>query len=168
MPTYYLLNLVFLLIIYQDFKERAISAWTIPVLFLLGLYLAYLDEIWKPWFLLFNLFFVGIQLLGVSFYFSIKHKEWVNITKSYLGLGDVLFFLAITPLFAPVQFCSFFIGSLLFILLITGIYHISKHKLKTIPLAGAMSLCWFLYIILLSYYNLSTYNDWFLLQYIYG
>lgn len=163
-----LLGLVFLLIIYQDFKERAISAWTIPLLFLLSLYLAWTDDIWEAWFLLYNLSFIGIQLLGVSLYFSIKHRQWINVTKDYLGLGDVLFFLAITPLFAPLQFCSFFIGSLLFILVGAGIYHLSINKLKTIPLAGAMSLCWLLYMAFLSYYNLSSYNDWSLLQYIYG
>jgi hypothetical protein len=164
----YFLGLVFLLIIYQDFKERAISAWTIPFLFLLSLYLAWTDDIWEACFLLYNLSFIGIQLLGVSLYFSIKHRQWINVTKDYLGLGDVLFFLAITPLFAPLQFCSFFIGSLLFILVGAGIYHLSINKLKTIPLAGAMSLCWLLYMAFLSYYNLSSYNDWSLLQYIYG
>jgi uncharacterized paraquat-inducible protein A len=164
----YLLGLVFLIIIYQDFKERAISAWTIPLIFLLSWYLAWSDLIWQVWFLLFNVSFVGIQLLGVSLYFSIKHRQWINVTKDYLGLGDVLFFLAITPLFAPLQFCCFFIASLLFILVGAGIYHLSIRKLKTIPLAGAMSICWLLYTAIFSYYNLSSYSDWTLLQYIYG
>jgi len=164
----FLLVLVFLLIIYQDFKERAISVWTIPLIFLLSLYLAWSDLIWEAWFLLFNVAFIAVQLLGVSLYFSLKHRQWVNVTKDYLGLGDVLFFLAITPLFAPLQFCCFFVASLVFILLGAGIYHLSIHKLKTIPLAGAMSICWLLYTALLSYYNLSSYNDWTLLQYIYG
>lgn len=164
----FLLALVFLLIIYQDFKERAISAWTIPLIFLLSVYLAWSDLIWEAWFLLFNVSFIAVQLLGVSLYFSLKHRQWVNVTKDYLGLGDVLFFLAITPLFAPLQFCCFFVASLVFILLGAGIYHLSIHKLKTIPLAGAMSICWLLYRALLSYYNLSSYNDWTLLQYIYG
>lgn len=164
----YLLGLIFLTIIYQDFKERAISAWTIPVMFLLGLYLAYSNSIWEAWFLLFNLSFVGVQLLGVSLYFSIKHQQWINVTQNYLGLGDILFFLAITPLFAPLQFCCFFIVSLIFILLGAGVYHLIINKLKTIPLAGAMSCCWLLYTTFLSYYNLSSYNDWNLLQYIYG
>ena len=168
MDGHYLLCLVFLIIIYQDFKERAISAWTIPFVFFPSLYLAWSNVFWEPWFLLFNLCFIGIQLLGVSVYFSIKHKEWINVTQNYLGLGDVLFFVAITPLFAPLQFCSFFIGSLLFILVGAGIYHLSINKLKTIPLAGAMSLCWLLYAAFISYYNLSSYNDWSLLQYIYG
>ncbi|MBL4648292.1 MAG: hypothetical protein JKY03_01075 [Aureispira sp.] len=164
----FLLVLVFLLIIYQDFKERAISVWTIPLIFLLSLYLAWSDFIWEAWFLLFNVSFIAVQLLGVSLYFSLKHRQWINVTKDYLGLGDVLFFLAITPLFAPLQFCCFFVASLVFILLGAGIYHLSIHKLKTIPLAGAMSICWLLYTALLSYYNLSSYNDWTLLQYIYG
>jgi hypothetical protein len=168
MDWHYLLSFGFLVIIYQDFKERAISVWTIPFIFFLSLYLAWSNVFWEPWFLLFNLCFIGIQLLGVTVYFSIKHRKWINVTQNYLGLGDVLFFVAIAPLFAPLQFCSFFIGALLLILITTGIYHLSVRKLATIPLAGAMSICWLLYAAFLSYYNLSSYNDWGLLQYIYG
>lgn len=168
MYGYYLLGLIFLIITYQDFKERAISAWTIPAIFFGSLYLSWSDDIWQVWFLLFNILFVGIQLLGVSLYFSIKHRAWINVTKDYLGLGDVLFFLAITPLFAPLHFCCFFIGSLLLILIIIGIYHLSIKRLKTIPLAGAMSICLLFYNAFLFYYNLSSYNDWNLVQYIYG
>lgn len=168
MHPYYWLCLVFGMVVYQDFKDRAISVWTIPSIFLLGLYAAWSSPIWEPWFLYFNLSFVAIQLIGVSLYFSIKHKQWINITEHYLGLGDICFFLAITTLFSPAQFCCFFIGSLILILLVTGIYHWSVQKIKTIPLAGAMSLCWLLYLIALYYYNTSSYNDWSLLQYIYG
>lgn len=164
----YLLSLIFLIIIYQDFKERAISAWTLPLIFIIGICLAWSNNLWQLWFLYFNVIFIGIQLLGVSFYFSLKQREWINITQRYLGIGDIGFFIAITPLFAPVHFCLFFIGALILILLGAGAYHLSIKKLKTIPLAGAMSICWFLYSLLLSYYNLSSYNDWDLLQYIYG
>lgn len=168
MFAHFLLTLIFITVIYQDFKERAISAWTVPLIFAISIYLAWTNNLWQVWFLYFNIIFIGIQLLGVSLYFSVKHRRWVNITQHYLGIGDIGFFVAISPLFAPVHFCLFFIGALILILLGAAVYHLSIKKLKTIPLAGAMSICWFLYVLLLSYYNLSSYNDWHLLQHIYG
>lgn len=168
MLLYSLLAGGFLVITGQDFKERAISLWTLPFILLLGVYSAWSSVWWEPWFLFFNLSFVGVQLLGVSLYFSIKHKTWINITQAHLGLGDILFFLVITPLFAPVQFCCFFIGSLLFILLLAGAYHVWIRAIETIPLAGAMSGCWLLYTAFLAYYNLSSYDDWSLLKLLYG
>ncbi|MGH1338878.1 MAG: prepilin peptidase [Aureispira sp.] len=168
MGVYFLLGIGFTVIFFQDFRERAISLWTLPWIFLLGSYHAWSNWLWEPWFLLFNGAFVGVQLLGVSLYFSIKHRRWINITKQYLGLGDVLFFLALTPLFAPLQFCCFFLASLLLILLLASLYHWFVKPLKTIPLAGAMSCCWLIYRATLSYYNLSSYDDWSLLKLLYG
>lgn len=163
-----LLVLGFVIIIIQDFRERAISWWTVPWVFLCGAYSAWSNELWEPWFLGFNSLFVGIQLLGVSLYFSIKHRAWTNITQQYLGLGDVLFFFALTPLFAPVHFCCFFVGSLLVILLGAGIYHLLIKNIKTIPLAGAMSISWLAYQTVLYYDNSSSYDDWSLLILFYG
>lgn len=168
MGGHFLLGIGFIIILLQDFKERMISLWTLPWIFSIGMYQAWSDWLWEPWFLLSNLLFIGIQLLGVSLYFSIKHKGWINITQDYLGVGDVLFFGALTPLFAPVQFCCFFISSLLLILCSAGMYNWLIAPLKTIPLAGAMSACWLLYSLILSYYNLSSYDDWSLLKLLYG
>lgn len=162
------LALGFVIVIIQDFRERAISWWTLPWVLLGGVYSAWSSELWEPWFLLFNGGFILIQLLGVSLYFSIKHKTWVNITQHHLGLGDILFFFAITPLFSPVHFCSFFIGSLLLTLLVAGIYHLLVKHIKTIPLAGAMSISWLVYKAVLYVNNCSSYDDWSLLKLFYG
>jgi hypothetical protein len=164
-----LLLLGFCVVIYQDFSQRLISLWTIPFIFFVALYIATKNEAWEVSFLIFNLGFLFIQLAGVSLYFSVKHRRFINISKDYLGLGDILFFVAISPLFAPFQFCIFFIGSLIFILGAAFAYQfITKKELKTIPLAGAMSGCIGGYLLLLNHYNYSPYNDWFLLEFIYG
>ena len=39
-------------------------------------------------------------------------KEWTNIIDSWLGLGDVLFFVCLCGLFSPVNFIAFFISSI--------------------------------------------------------
>ena len=56
-----------------------------------------------------------------------------------IGLGDVLFFLAITPLFNLKTYILFFIIGMIFSLVI----HISVNaikKQKTVPLAGYLSI----------------------------
>lgn len=156
------------IIIYQDFSARLISWWTIPwVLFIAG-YLAVNNPFWQWQFLAFNFVFLVVQILAVSLYFSIKNRVWVNITKSYLGIGDILFFVAICPLFSPVHFCFFFIGTLILTLIMALIYQLTIKKLKTIPLAGAMSICLISYYLGLYFYGTSPYNDWPLVQFIYG
>jgi hypothetical protein len=156
------------LIIYQDFKYRAISWWTIPLLFLSSIGVAihsfYFD--WKV--IIVNLTLVAFQYLGVTLYFSIKNQKIINITRHYLGLGDLLFLLAITPLFAPLHFCCFLIGSLLLTLILTVLLSLLNRTLKTIPLAGFLSLYLLLLIPLTRIFQYSLYYDFTLLQSLYG
>lgn len=163
-----LLAIGLLVIVVQDVQERAISWWTIPWVLVAGLWQAWTYPFWEWRWLVVNLLFVGIQWLGVSLYFSMKHRRWVDVTQHYLGIGDVLFFVAITPLFSPLHFCCFFIGALLLILLGVGLYRLMGASLKTIPLAGAMSGLGLLYYPFLWYQNWSPYEDGLLLELWYG
>lgn len=165
---YYALLLAGLVaIVIQDFKERAISIWTLPLVFFSGWGVACQNEVCQLWFMGANMLFITLQWLGVSLYFSFKHQTWVNITDRYLGLGDLLFFVAITPLFSPLHFCLFFIGALLVTLLFAGGYHYGIKPITTIPLAGAMSLCWMGYTLGLAGLGTSPYDDWPLLLLLY-
>lgn len=157
-----------LVIIVQDIQTRAISWWTIPWVLLTSVYLALQYPFWEWCWLLVNVLFIGVQWLGVSLYFSLKHRRWINITQNYLGVGDGLFFLAITPLFSPLQFCCFFISALLTTLIGVGFYRMTSAPVKTIPLAGAMSLVGLLYYPLLWSQNIAPYDDWILLEFWYG
>ncbi|GAL85649.1 hypothetical protein MYP_2878 [Sporocytophaga myxococcoides] len=129
-------------IFFQDLKDRAVSWYFFPLLFLLaGLIRFQKSDLMS--FLLdcgLNMLFVIVQLAMVWGYFSVKNGKFINITKNYLGIGDILFLCSITPLFSPVVFVMFYVVSLLVI--VTGaivIRLITITKNDSIPLAGLQS-----------------------------
>ena len=134
---------ILLIFVYQDFKSRAISWFLIPILLMViiinALMTINIEEL--TIFSGINLILVLVNFLGVTLIISLKEKKIKNIINSYLGLGDVLFFLVLTTLFSPINFIVFFIGSIFLITLIYGgAMLFSKQKNTLIPLAGAMSL----------------------------
>jgi len=145
------LSLVVLLIallgiLYEDFRYRAINiGWF--VLLLLGCLGKAIstDENWaNNWFI--NNTFVISQLLILTLYFSIRQKQWVNLSKNYLGSGDILFIAIISVLFEPITFIRFWTWSLVIILLVSLLYNWLKPQPNfTIPLAGAWSLLLLVY-----------------------
>lgn len=129
-------------VIYQDFKSRAISWFLIPLLVIAFVAYALLSLDIKQFGIYFgiNASIILINLLGVTLFISIKEKKLTNIIDSYLGLGDVLFFLVLATVFSPINFILFFLGSIFLTTLIYGIVVLVKKQKQTlIPLAGAMS-----------------------------
>ena len=95
----------------------------------------------------YDFLFIGIQLLLLWLYFSMKNKRFINITHQYLGLGDILFLMAITFYLSPVNYVLFYIGSLIVVLLYTLTQQVLLKKVNPqIPLAGlqALLLCFIL------------------------
>nr|WP_256935110.1 hypothetical protein [Olleya sp. HaHaR_3_96] len=88
---------------------------------------------------IYNIGFIAVNIIGLSLYFSIKNKKFINPIDESIGLGDILFFLAITPLFTLKPFIVFFVVSLLLTLLFYSIVNAIK-KTSTIPLAGYLSI----------------------------
>ena len=122
---------------YQDFKSRAIWWGLIPLLTIvvgiigfqtIGVYL------WKAW--LINGLFFGFQLLILTLYFSLKSKQFVNITNQQLGLGDILFFIPLSGLFTLPKLIPFLLGTLF--LSILAVLLLPKHR-QNIPLAGIIA-----------------------------
>lgn len=84
---------------------------------------------------------------------SIKNKRFLNPFQNYFGLGDLLFYISITPLFNLKNYILFFILSMFFaICLQLTLKKTMKHN--TVPLAGFSSLL--LFIILMMDSLLST------------
>lgn len=154
------------IVAFQDLKQRQISWVLLPLLLSLflvrGSFLNSANELIH--FALFNAGFIVVQLLVLTAYMSIKNKEFSNIINSYLGLGDILFFIVICVAFSPVNFIVFYITGLLLTLLVFVAYNLLRKKNeKEIPLAGAMAVL-MISLILLSRWSIkfNFYNDDFL------
>ncbi len=153
----YHIALVVLLTIafYQDWKFRAISWIVFPALALVTTLL--FIEIDLPWEIIrINLLFLSIVIGCLFLYVSLKRKRLTNIFKQDFGLGDVLFLIAITPLFAERNFILFFISGMLISGIIHGMVSL-KNENKQIPLAGYLAL----YLIALKGVEVFSSNDLF-------
>jgi hypothetical protein len=133
-------------VLYQDIKDRAIHIGLPILIFAIGIVINYNMAHLSFIGFLYNIGFIAINMIGLVGYYSLKSKSLVNPIDKFIGLGDLMFFMAITPLFNLKPFILFFISGLLFSLIIHAIVTIFK-KTKTIPLAGYLSLFLMLYVI---------------------
>jgi len=139
--------LLFSLTAYQDFKDRAIS-WYIPILlFGVGIYVSLISPQtnWLEMFAILS--FVVIQLAVLYGFLAVKHKSIkLDLTGDFLGLGDILFFIAIIPFFGLFEYIILFVSGLVFSMV--GQRLIMPYiKTPTIPLAGWLSIFYGLYFI---------------------
>ncbi|MCJ8212042.1 hypothetical protein MUY27_20160 [Mucilaginibacter sp. RS28] len=89
----------------------------------------------------FNVLFLLVQFLLVSVYFSLKHKQWVNLTRGMFNWGDIFFILVVACYLSTVNFIAFYISSLLVSLLawLLVVRRYARNK-NHIPLAGLQAL----------------------------
>lgn len=138
--------LCLVLVFIQDIKYRKIHVILPIVIFIVSFFLIPLKKYDLLEILLFNTGFFFITLGILTLYMSLKSKKFLNPFEHYFGLGDLLFYVAVTPLFLLKNYILYFILSLVFaILLQFGFKKIIREE--TVPLAGFASL--FLFIILL-------------------
>ncbi len=148
-----LLIFVFLVVLYQDFKNRLVYWFLYPTIGILA-FIIQLNNLpieIALYNLGFNLLFVGIILSISLVYLRFRNLNF----KSTIGLGDVLFFVFITTTFSIVSFIVLFVFSLVFSLILHLVLNYKKEK-STVPLAGYMSL-FFGGIYLVSFYYSSTF-----------
>jgi len=138
-----LLFAVLLVMALQDFKHRAIYAWLFLVLFgVLGTMKA-MEESWIAMVndLGYNAAFLGLQILLLSIYFSLKERKWVNIFSTYFGLGDLLFLFSLTAYLSFLHYVFFYVISLICCILASLLISIfSKDFKHMIPLAGMQAI----------------------------
>ncbi len=130
---------VLIIVFYQDLKKRTIHVFLPILVFIIGLIINFYSAHLMFDVIIYNSLFIAINIIGLVAYASIKEKKIINPLDSLIGLGDVVFFFAITPLFNLKPFILFFIFGLLFTLLLHFVV-LSFKKVKTIPLAGYLSL----------------------------
>lgn len=151
------------LITYYDFKYRAVPLYILVIAVIFGMLVSIFKNGFSGalYYAGVNIFLVIIQLVLTTLYFSIRNKKLTNIINSYLGSGDVLFFLVVIFCFSPVNFIIFIILSGLLIL----IFYAPSKKRNLIPLAGCQSI---LMCIILYFSNvfkiIQPYNDFFLIN----
>lgn len=140
---YIITFILLLLIIVQDFQFRAISWIWIPLLFLSVLIKSFIlsDQEMILDSILQNVLFIFLQITILIIYFSIKRKKFESVINSYIGWGDILFFLAIAPALCFGNFLLFIVFSILVILISYSALSLFKIKTdKQIPLAGLQSI----------------------------
>lgn len=135
-----ILGIILFFVLFQDVKNRSIHILLPILIFILAIVINYVSETLALENILYNLLFILINIIGIVIYYSIKKKALVNPIDNTLGMGDVLFFIAVTPLFSFRTFILFFIVGLIFSLIIHGIVYILFQKDKMIPLAGYLAL----------------------------
>ena len=165
------ISIIFLLftIVIQDWKDRAVYWFIFPILACTGILKAsvspgldqYLISNW-----LISLSFLTINTVILIFYLSIKNKKFVNIT-TYIGLGDLLFFITLIFFGTFIHFILFYTGSLAVSLIIwLTVKKYAKHE--HIPLAGLQALCLIFVWICILITKYDTYQDERLLKFLFN
>ncbi len=138
-------TIAFLLLCFiQDVKYRGIFWIVFPLLLASCVLLRWETLMWKD--LIFNFLFLTATMLGLTFYLSIKLKKRILITNGHFSLGDILFLIAIIPLFSLDEYILFFTAGTIFTLLIHILINQVK-KQQTIPYAGYMSIATILVLV---------------------
>uniref|UniRef100_UPI00404A3AF3 hypothetical protein n=1 Tax=Gelidibacter sp. TaxID=2018083 RepID=UPI00404A3AF3 len=125
-------------IAYQDIKDKSVYAILFLLFAILGAYLHYQNTMPEVFLItiVMNLGFTLILILMVYLYSKIKlHLNF----KETIGLGDIVFFIAIALSFATITLIITFVFALIFSLLLHMVKK-SNQQNKTVPLAGYMSL----------------------------
>lgn len=85
-----------------------------------------------------TLVFLSIVLIVLFVYVSIKSKKIINPIDGVIGLGDIVFFIAVIPLFYSTSYVLYFITGMFFSVLCHFIFN--KRKELHVPLAGYLSI----------------------------
>jgi hypothetical protein len=138
-----LLIFVLVLCAYQDVRFRGIH-WIVFPLLLCATIAMNLESI-SAITILYNAGFLIVLMLLLTLYLSLKMGRLVNITKGYFSWGDILFLVAMIPLFSFQWYILFFtIGTCLSLIL-----HLIASMIKpqkTVPYAGYMAMVGIIYL----------------------
>jgi hypothetical protein len=128
---------------YQDFRYRGIYWWMFPILAILfgfhTLHSTNLKSMVSA--ATSSCLFIGVQLLILTIYLSLKRSRMINIFSGFFGLGDFLFLVAISVGFSFLNFVVFYMTSLLLVVLWSLVSpNKSEGQANKIPLAGYQAL----------------------------
>lgn len=132
-------------IFWQDNKMRQIHV-VLPVVVFICAFVFIKNYFSNYTIVVSNLIFLFTTFAALITYMSIKNKKYINPFKNYFGLGDLLFYIAISPLFLLKNYIVFFVCSMIFAIVIQYLFkkYISQ---DSVPLAG-LSAVLLIFIIL--------------------
>jgi len=140
-------GLVLLAIAYQDIRDRLINVLLLIGLFVFNYIYCSVQTNW------YNATIQAIEntilislIFGLTLFYFKKIRQIEHPLSSHLGLGDILFFWAITPLFTPIEYIVLFL-IMTFVSTLLGIYFVLTSKANTIPLAGISALIFLFYLL---------------------
>lgn len=132
-----ILYILFGITLFQDVKYRGVHWFVFPLL-IVGTVL-YRDGQMEWQQMGYNLAFVIVLLSSLTLYLTLKQGTLIVITQGYFSWGDILFLLALIPLFDVRTYMFYFIIGTIGSLLI----HIAASRFqsqKSVPYAGYMSI----------------------------
>lgn len=72
----------------------------------------------------------------LALYFRVRTKRWTNLLKDKIGLGDLLFFVLLIPLFTTKEYLFFIVGASLISLGWWAVVRSRSKQIITIPFVG--------------------------------
>jgi len=147
-----------IIIVYHDLKYRVLDLKYAIILLLLCVWYNSIHPILDYQNALLITGFILVNILCLTLYFSIKNKQFINPIDSKIGLGDIVFFIVIAPLFYLKSYILFFITGLLFSLLLYSVVIRFREKQKTIPLAGYLSIYLGMILLFNTIFNTTIFN----------
>jgi hypothetical protein len=139
-----LLFILFGILAFQDIRFRLVSGWIFLLVFIVSLFYKDLSMWSEMCQLLINIILIAVLFLFLFlFYFFKNGKIWFNLFNEKIGIGDLLFLIAISPLFSLFNFIGFLIASQIFALIAHVIFCKTSLKYKshqTVALAGLMAI----------------------------
>lgn len=127
----------------QDVRFRGIHWMIFPLILAGSVWLNF--EALTLQTILSNMLFLIVIFGGLTLYLFVRNRKLVKLTQGYFSWGDILFLLAILPLFDTLSFIYFFTVGTLLSLIIHGATMLFK-KQKNVPYAGYMAIASIAYL----------------------
>jgi hypothetical protein len=151
-------------IIYQDFRYRALSISTLVAGLVVAAGYSLVQNGWKQalMFAGINILLIAVQLMGITIYFSIKKRVFTNIINTYFGAGDLWFYAVVAFCFSPLNFVMFNLASCIIILIIYAVAGYTSRYNATIPFAGWVAIMMVFMVAGSAWHIVEPYDDYFL------
>ena len=154
----YLIIFLLVIVVFEDFKWRAIH-WFLPLLIFVA------SMVHVNWGFVqagLNIALIIFQFAVLAGYVLIKDRK-MSLFRSYIGTGDLVFFIAVSPLFGLPLFVYFLFCCYVFSLICHGIYLLINPNIASIPLAGYSSIVAVVFVLFGSnQYVQSLFNTFFI------